>query len=199
MAGVADSWKTTNIAYKEGRLYRGAAVPGAGARPTLFSDGTLDATANPSALHMGATTGGSKLMVKSEQTKVYVDEFRAPIITNIDSVNMGISAELVGVTDMQLDAYLLPGVGTRATASGYDYVTVGIKAIAYDCVIEVFQLIEDTSKYGWFMLYNALNESGIEWAQSRKALGSMPVSFVGYEVTSRATTDTIGQFGKQIA
>lgn len=199
MAGVADSWKTTNIAYKEGRLYRGAAVPGAGARPTLYSDGTLDATANPSALHMGATKSGAKLMVKSEQTKVYVDEFRAPIITNIDSVNMGISAELVGVTDMQLAAYLLPGVGTRATASGYDYVSVGTKAIAYDAVIEVFQLIEDTSKYGWFMLYNALNESGVEWAQSRKEMGTTPVSFVGYELTSRATTDTIGQFGKQIA
>jgi hypothetical protein len=199
MAGVADSWKTTNIALKEGRLYRGAAVPGAGARPTLFSDGTLDATANASAVHMGATKGGAKLLVKSEQQKFSIDEFRAPIITNIDTVNMGISAELVGVTDMQLAAYLLPGVGTRATASGYDYVTVGIKPIAYDCVIEIFQLIEDTTKYGWFMLYNALNDSGIEWAQSRKELGFTPVSFVGYEVTSRATTDTIGQFGKQIA
>lgn len=199
MAGTADSWKTSNIAYKEGRLYRGCAVPGAGARPTLFSDGTPDATANPAALHMGATKSGAKLMVKSEQTKLFVDEFRAPIITNIDSVNMGISAELIGVTDMQLAAYLLPGVGTRATASGYDYVTVGIKAIAYDCVLEVFQLIEDTSKYGWFMLYNALNESGIEWAQARKEAGFTPVSFVGYELTSRASTDTLGQFGKQIA
>jgi hypothetical protein len=199
MAGVVDSWKTTNIALKESRLYRGAAVPGAGARPTLFTDGLLDATANPAALHMGATKGGAKLMAKSEQTKFYVDEFRAPIITNIENVEMGISAELVGVTDMQLAAYLLPGVGTRATGSGYDYVTVGIKPIAYDCIVSVYQLIEDTSKYGWFMLYNALNDAGVEWAQARKEFGSTPVSFVGYEVTSRATTDTIGQFGKQIA
>lgn len=198
MAGVVDTWKTTNIAYKEGRLYRGAAVPGAAARPTLFSDGLLDATANPAALHMGATKSGSKLMVKSSQSKQYVDEFRAPIITNIDSIEMGISAELVGVTDMQLAAYLLPGVGTRSTAAGYDYVTVGIKPIVYDCVVMVHQLIEDTTKYGWFMLYNALNDTGVEWAQSRKELAFNPVSFVGYEVTTRASTDTIGQFGKQI-
>lgn len=200
MAGTADSWKTTNIAAKEGKLYRGCAVPGAGARPSLdATTGTPDATANPNALHMGATKSGSKLMVKSTSGKYYVDEFRAPIITTIDEVNMGISAELVGVTDMQLAAYLLPGVGTRATASGYDYVTVGTKAIAYDCILETFQLIEDTTKYGWFMLYNAINDAGIEWAQARKELGFTPVSFVGYEVTSRAATDTLGQFGKQIA
>jgi hypothetical protein len=150
-------------------------------------------------LHMGATKEGSKLMVKSEMDKFYVDEFRAPIITNISTVNMGISAELVGVTDMQLAAYLLPGVGTRATASGYDYVTVGTKAIAYDCIVLTYALIEDTTKTGWFMLYNALNDTGIEWAQARKTFGGTPVSFVGYEVTSRATTDTIGQFGKTIA
>lgn len=199
MAGTADSWKTTNIALKEGKLYRGCAVPGAGARPTLHTDGTPESVANPTAVHMGATKAGSKLMVKSTSGKYFVDEFRAPIITSIDEVNMGISAELVGVTDMQLAAYLLPGVGTRSTASGYDYVTVGTKAIAYDCILETFQLIEDTSKWGWFMLYNAINDSGIEWAQARKELGFTPVSFVGYEVTSRATADTLGQFGKQIA
>lgn len=198
MAGTSDSWKTSNIAYKEGKLYRGCAVPAASARPTLHTDGTPDSTAHPNALHMGATKSGSKLMVKSTQNKVYVDEFRSPIITSIEEVNMGISAELIGVTDMQLAAYLLPGVGTRATASGYDYVTVGTKALAYDCVLLTFQLIEDTAKYGWFQLYNALNDTGIEWAQARKEVGFTPVSFVAYELTSRAAADTTGQFGKQI-
>lgn len=199
MAGTADAWKTTNVAQKEGRFYRGMAVPGAGARPTLYTDGTPDAAANPSAVHMGATKSGAKLMCKATYDKFSVDEFRAPIITNVAALEMGISAELVGVTDMILAAYLLPGVGTRATASGYDYTTIGIKAIAYDCVIDVYQLIEDVTKYGWFQLYNAINDSGVEWAQSRKELGFTPVSMVGYEVTTRASADTLGQFGKQIA
>lgn len=197
MADVADAWKTANIAQNHGRLYRTVAVPGAGARPTMGSvAGVLDSGV---AVHMGATKEGSKLMVKSELEKFYVDEFRGPIITNVQTVNMGISAELVGVTDMQLAAYLLPGVGTRATAAGYDYVTIGTKAIAYDCVVLTYALIEDTTKTGWFMLYNALNDAGIEWAQGRKVFGGAPVSFVGYELTSRATADTLGQFGKTIA
>lgn len=197
MADVTDAWKTSNIAQNYGRLYRSVAVPGAGARPTMGTvAGVLDSGV---AVHMGATREGSKLMVKSEMEKFYVDEFRAPIITNISTINMGISAELVGVTDMQLAAYLLPGVATRATAAGYDYMTIGSKAIAYDCIVLTYALIEDTTKTGWFMLYNALNDAGVEWAQSRKTLGGTPVSFVGYELTSRATTDTLGQVGKTIA
>ncbi len=197
MADVTDAWKTSNIAQNHGRLYRTVAVPGAGARPTMGSAvGVLDSGV---AVHMGATKDGARLMVKSELEKFYVDEFRGPIVTNVNTVNMGISAELVGVTDMQLSAYLMPGVGTRSTSAGYDYITIGTKAIAYDCVVLTFALIEDTTKTGWFMLYNALNDSGVEWAQSRKALGGIPVSFVGYELTSRATADTLGQIGKVIA
>lgn len=195
MADVTDAWKTTNVAQNYGRLYRSVAVPGAGARPTMGSVGVLDSGV---AIHMGATKAGAKLMAKASLTKHYVDEFRAPIITNVDTVEMGISAELVGVTDMQLAAYLLPGVGTRSTASGYDYVTVGSKAIAYDCCVLTYALIEDTTKTGWFMLYNCLNDTGVEWAQSRKELGGTSVSLVGYELTSRATADTLGQFGKTI-
>jgi hypothetical protein len=93
---------------------------------------------------------------------------------------------------------MLPGVGTRGTGAGYDYTSIGVKAIAYDCVINVFQLIEDVTKYGWFQLYSAINDSGVEWAQSRKELGFTPVNMVGFEVTTRASTDTLGQFGKQI-
>lgn len=198
MAATAESWKTTNIAQNPGRLWRGCAIPGGGSRPTLTS-GTPDDASNPNALHMGATKGGSRLMAKSELQNFTVDEFRAPIVTNVNTIAMGISAELVGVTDMQLMAYLLPGVGTRETGSGYDYVTVGSKAIAYDCVLLTFPLIEDKTRYGWFMLYSALNDSGVEWAISRTELGGVPVSLVGYEVTTRAAGDTLGQFGKAIA
>lgn len=199
MAGTTIAWRTSNVAQNYGWLWRLCAIPGAGARPTLHTDGSPDATAHPNAVHMGATKSGSKLMVKSTLDKFNVDEFRGPIITNISGVEIGISAELVGVTEEQLMAYLLPGVGTRATASGYDYVAIGAKAIVYDCILLTFPLIEDTAKFGWFQIYSGLNDSGVEWAQSRKELGFTPVSFVGYEVTSRAVTDTLGQFGKQIA
>lgn len=198
MAGTSDAWKTNLIVANAMRgLYRGCAVPGAGLRPTLHTDGSPDSTANPSALHMGATKEGAKVLVKPTFQGFGVDEFRSPIVRNLDAVEMGIGGELVGVTDMQLAAYLLPGVGSRSAASGYDYVTIGSKAIAYDCILGTWVLQEDASKYGWVQLYNAINDPGVEFAISRKTLGFTPVSFVATEVTSRAAADTLGQYGKQ--
>lgn len=198
MAGTATDWKTAKIAQNAGWLWRGLAVPGAGARLTLHTDGTPDSTASPNAKHLGATRAGAKLMIKSTLQNFNVDEFRAPIVTNLDTVAMGISGELVGVTDMELMAWLLPGVGTRSTASGYDQVTVGSKAIAYDSIALIFPLIEDTTDYGVFHIYNGLNDPGVEFAVSRKELGFTPFSIVGYEITSRATADTLGSYWKQI-
>lgn len=200
MAGTAPSWRTTALAQNPGQLWGSLAIPSAAANLTLFSDGTPDATANPTAFHYGATKAGSKLMIKSTQTKFYVDEFRGPIVTNIDSIEMGISAELVAVTDMDVVTKLLPGVGTYNTSAGvFKEVRVGIKAIAYESVALIFPLIENTAKFGIFNMYSALNDVGVEWAQSRKELGFMPVSFVGYEITTRAATDSLGNYWKQIA
>lgn len=199
MAGTTDTWRTTNLALKEGRLYRTVAVPGAAARPTLdATTGTPDAAANPSAIHMGATTGGVEFMCKSSMKKYTVDEFPSPIISNIESVEMGIKGNLVAVTDMIGVAAMLPGVATRSTSTGYDYMTIGTKAVAYDCFLDIYQLIEDSTKYGWFQIYNGLNDAGVGWTQKRTEMGSIPVNIVGFSVTSRATGDTVGQIGKQI-
>lgn len=200
MAGTAANWRSTALAQNQGQLWGSLAIPGAAARITLFSDGTPDATANPTAFHYGVTRAGSKLMIKSTQTKFYADEFRAPLLTNIDTIEMGISAELLAVTDMDVVTKLLPGVGTYATtASTFMEVRVGIKAITYESIALIFPLIENTAKYGIFNVYSALNDVGVEWSQSRKELGGMPVSFVGYEITTRAVTDTLGNYWKQIA
>jgi hypothetical protein len=200
MAGTATEWRTTALAQNAGQFWGSLAIPGAGARLTLHTDGTPESVANPTAFHYGATKAGSKLMIKSTQTKFYVDEFRAPIITNIDTIEMGISAELVAVTDHEVITKLLPGVGTYATtAATFEEVRVGIKAIAYECVALIFPLIENTTKFGVFNIYSSLNDTGVEWTQSRKELGFMPVSFVGYEITTRAATDTLGNYWKQIA
>lgn len=204
MAGTARSWRTTALAQNAGDLWGQLAVPSASARMTLTAPAsgtgkTPDATENTTAFHFGATKSGSKLMIKPSYDKFSVDEFKAPIVTNVGSLEMGISCELVAVTDMDVVKYMLPGVGTYATASGYKQVTIGALAIAYQCVALVFPLIEDTSKNGVFMIYNALNDSGVEWAQSRKELGFLPMSLVGFELTSRAATDTMGNYWKEIA
>jgi hypothetical protein len=114
---------TTAIAQNAGQLWGLLATPGAGARLTLDADGTPDATANATAFHYGATKAGAKLMAKGAFKKFSVDEFRAPIVTNVETVEAGISAELVGVTDMDVMKNLLPGIFTPANFVGYEITT----------------------------------------------------------------------------
>lgn len=198
VAGTAVSWRGTALAQNAGQLWGLLAVPGAGGRITLFTDGTPETTANPNAFHYGITKDGMKQSIKPKYTKYYADEFRGPLVTNVDSVDMMLAGSLMAVTDMDVIKNLLAGIGTYATSSGYKQVTVGTLAIAYQCLANIFPLIEDPTKWGVFNLYSTINESGIEWAQSRKAIGEMPVSFSGYEVTTRAASDTLGNYWKQI-
>lgn len=198
MAGTSDSWKTTAVANGYGRLYYNVALPSASARLTLdATTNTPDSTANPSAKHVGATEKGSKLMIKGNFKNFNVDEFLGPIMTNLESNGMGIATSLVGITDTLNATYALPGVGTRTTGSGYEQITVGNIAIAYVPWALIFPLIEDTTKVGVFHLYKALNDAGMEWQQSRTDLGFTPLNLVAYEISSRATADTMGSFWKQ--
>ncbi len=197
MAGTAVSWKGTALAAKDGQLWGQLAIPGAGARITLHTDGTPESVANPTAFHFGVTKAGAKLSIKVGYQKFYADEFRGPLITNVDKVDMMIAASLLAVTDLDVVKNILAGVGTYSTSSGYKQVTIGSLAIAYQCVACIFPLIEDTTKWGVFNVYSSINESGVEWDQGRVVMGEMPVSFAGYEVTTRAAADTLGNYWKQ--
>lgn len=204
-SATAKNWRTTAQTYNPGNFWGNLAVPGAGARLRLhIADGTPDATANASAFHYGATKGGSKLMIKSTFTDLRVDEFRGPVSTTIDTVEMGISAELIATTDLVMMNKLLPGVGTYATGASsgddaaYTEIRVGVTSLSYQSCALIFALIEDSTKWGVFNLYNALNNAGVEWAATRKEAGFTPISFVGYELTSRAATDTLGCYWKTL-
>jgi hypothetical protein len=205
-SATAKSWRTTALAQNAGNLWGSLAIPAGGSRLLIHAaDGTPDATANATAFHFGATDKGAKLMIKSSMDKFFVDEFRGPVATNIGSIEMGISASLVAITDMDVMTHLLPGVGTYSTAAvsgdyfAHKIINVGIKAITYQSVACIFPLIEDTTKWGIFNIYSALSDSGVEWEQSRTTRGSTPANFMGFEITSRAATDTLGAYFKQIA
>jgi hypothetical protein len=199
MPGTAVSWKGAALAQNAGQLWGQLAIPGAAARITLHTDGTPESVANPNAFHYGVTKAGSKLSVKAAYTKYYADEFRGPLVTSVDKVDMMIAASLLAVTDMDVVKNLLAGVGTYSTAAGYKQVTIGTLAIVYQSIACIFPLIEDATKWGIFNIYSGINESGIEWDQGRTVMGEMPVQFSAYEITTRAAADTLGNFWKQIA
>ena len=192
------NWRISNMSALPGQLWIKGATPGAGALFTLHTDGTPDATLNTAVQHLGATKAGAKVMVKGTIDKISVDEFRSPVISTVGGSEMGISAELAAVNDTNVLTWMLPGIATRSiTAATSEQVKIGITAIVYTSAIHIFPLQADQTKYGYFHIYNGLNDTGVAWAISRKEAGFTPISIVGFELTTRAATDTMGCIFKQ--
>lgn len=199
MAGTATNWNVAAIAQNQGQLWANLAIPAAGARLTLHTDGTPDSTANPNAKHLGMTREGAQFMVKPKFDQYYADEFVQPIKTGLSEQEMMITAELLQVTDTALLELLTPGVGTKTTGTGYEQVTFGQRPIVYSSVAVIFPTEADPTKFAIFQLYKAINEGGIDMKIGRKTLSGIPVSFRGFDIPTRAIADTAGSFWKQVA
>lgn len=204
-AATAKNWRVAASSLNPANVWGELAIPGAAARHRIHeADGTPDATANASAFHFGFTKGGVDLMVAPTFDKYKADEFRGPIITNISDLQMGIAGEFGAITDLVAMTKLLSGVATYATGAlsgddaAYTEMRIGTKAITYQSLAAIFELRETAGEWGIFHLYSALNDSGIKWKQSRTEQGFTPFNFVGFEITTRALTDTMGNVWKTV-
>lgn len=200
MAGTAVNWRGTELAVYEGQLWGQLAIPSASARLTLHTDWTPESVANPNAFHYGHTKDGVKARIKASYIDHYADESPSPLVSFVDKVDMGIAGALLAVTDMDVIKNLLAGVGTYATGSGYKQVTIGDFAIAYQSIACIFPLHSASSAYyGIFHCYSSFNKVGVEFDVARTKMGELPIDFMGYGITTRASTDTTGNYWKQIA
>lgn len=189
----------TQITNQHGWFWYDTATPGAGARLTLFSDGTPDATANPNAKHLGHTTEGWEMTAQKTSEDQTFDETPVAIDTVITDLPVGLAANLGQTQDISgVLRYLVSGFGTYSTAAGYEQITIGVIPITYAGVALIFPTKADPTKFMTYNLYKALNDSGLANQIRRRGLGNNPVAFKGFAITSRAAADQVGNFWKQI-
>ncbi len=194
------NWRIAYMSALPGQFWVKMATPGANALASIHTDGTPDATLNTTAQHLGGTEAGSKVMVKPTFQNFEIDEFRNPVITTIGGMQMGISANLAAVNDTNLLAWLLNGIGTRTVTSNVtEQIKIGITALTYYSCVLIFPLQLDQTKFGIFHVYNGLNNAGVEWDVTRKKAGFTPINLLGFELTTRAVTDTMGAIWTQNA
>lgn len=193
--------KSYNVAYAEigpGDIWLNHALPGAGARITLHTDGTPESVANPSAVHLGMTTDGAKLIYTPNITEFESDEQTAPIIVQNVKEVLGIQGNMVQVLDTALLAYLIPG-GTRSTGSGYEEIAIGGKqTVSTFTVSYIAPIYADVTKFLVLTLYKAWDKAGIAMDVSRKKLSSVAFDFQGQAIATRAVGDQVGKLWKSI-
>lgn len=200
MAGTADNFVTTDVAIGPCKLYAELAIPGAGGRLILASDGTPDATQNPSAVHLGMTEAGCAWSVKPTLTPFFADEFQDAIITRVTGNEIVLSGNLLQVMNMSI-ADILTQNATRSDLAGTQGVSLGTNPTPQYTSVAAIWAIEGSSPtvYGVFHLYKAFNDQGLAAQLTAKKLGTTPFAFRGVAITTRAIGDTTGRFFKQLA
>lgn len=200
MAGTADNWLVTDVARGPGKLYAGLAIPGAGGRLILYSDGTPDATQNPSAVHLGMTEEGTSWSVKPTITDYHADEFQDPIISTVTGNEIAMTGSLLQIMNIPIADILLQNA-TRSDLAGTQGITIGtVDVLQYTSVACIWPIEESSGPtvYGVFHLYRCFNDQGLAAQITSKKLGATPFAFRGIAITTRAKTDTTGRFYRQL-
>jgi hypothetical protein len=179
--------------WNAGQVWTGLSIPGAGAGPTLATDGTPDATANPNAKHIGMTDKGTKCTYSFTKKDAMDDEHTGPHATRIVQEVMTIEGAWKQVLDAALLAKISVG-GNNASITGGNVVQFGGKQQpTADCIAVIAPRSDNAAKFVCFMLYSCYNESGVQLSNTKEDETSSPFKFTALAVQSRAVGDQLGQ------
>ncbi|MFZ9311172.1 MAG: hypothetical protein ACO24O_06700 [Arenimonas sp.] len=203
MAGTTKSYDATKILLGPGDLYLNVAVPSAGSRMTVDTTSSVhtpDATANPSAVHLGMTKGGTIVTYKPTVQDFESDEQTAPYSSRIISEEFTIEGEMLqGLNTTLLDKLTVGG--TLATGSGYEEIAIGgLSAVAtYSVALIVPDITTPGTYFTVVQIYKAYNADGWKFGVTRKEPGSFAFKYSGLAVTTRTAGDQIGKVWKKVA
>jgi hypothetical protein len=200
MAGTATRYQTNTIrAGSIGQLWTGVAVPGANGRLTLDVNGTPDSAANPTAIHLGHTDAGTKILMNMTITDHFVDEVPYPVKSSFDVTSFEISGSLVQIFDEEVLKALTENFATYSTAAGYKQFQIGTKAsLAYRTITLIAPTPMDPTKFFVAQAYSAMNTTGLDVTYDRKGRTMTPFNFRAYALTARAPEDQLGNYWWQI-
>lgn len=200
MPNSPTNFNTTTInAGNAGQLWANVAIPAAGGKIVLGTDGTPETVANPGAIHIGMSTGGATLSLKGSTEDFFADELANPIFSLNTASDASIAFNALQVLDMPVMRLLSPYTGTTFTGTGYDGMTFGQKSLIYTSLAYIFPVQGSSTQFAVWHLYRTINTEGIGFTVTRKGMSETAATFKGYDVTGRATTDTLGSYWKMIA
>jgi hypothetical protein len=200
MAGTATNYDSEKILVDRiAQIWVNVAIPSGGARLTLDTDGTPDATANPSAQHLGLTKEGAVITIVGSLTKHFADELETPVKATTDTTEMMFEGTFLQVADLKVLESVTQTIGTKVTASGIESFTIGRKTLTYTPVALIWPTAADATKFHVAQMYAGINEAGLSHSISRKGMAEIPFKFVAYGIASRAAADRVGNYWRQVA
>lgn len=201
MAATARTYTVGDITHGPVDFWLSVAAPGAAALATIdvtAGVATPESVANPSAYHLGLTTGGAELLYKPTTQNVMADEITAPYRTILEAEEVVISAKGVLQAGQNLTRASKLMVGATLSAPGTgDKIEIGGKqTVTYYTVMALWMQADSATKYNYWLLYKAFNNAGLSMALNRKADAASDVAFQAFADPSRGALDQMCQIFK---
>lgn len=202
MAGTALNYLSSEVTKGPVNFFLDVAVPGAAAESVIDSTSnvhTPDATANPSAVHLGMTQGGLDVLYRPSTEHSESDELTSPYRAILTAEEVVLSPkgmlQLVGGgSRLNLASKLMLGA-SLTTPSGKKKITVGgLATVTYRAVMAIWAEAEDPTKYEYILLYRSFNDAGLAFTLSRKTDAASDLAFRGFSDASRALGDQVAQW-----
>jgi len=191
MAGTAKAYTAAKTISGPVDIWFDVGLPGAGASPTLHTDGTPDATASPTAVHAGMLKKGGGVAVAAELQEKTSDNLTAPYEVTLLTATMSIKGDMLQLADAALLVQITPGA-TSATDTGKTGITLGaITSPNYTVCLAVWAK-KDPTKFMAAIIYNAYQANGFDMTLNRTEDSVAEVEFKSVAVTTRATADQVG-------
>ena len=192
MAGTVKTYDNTKTIWKACDIWFDCSIPAAAAKPTLATDGTPDATANPTAKHAGYLRGGTKAMYKWEKKDARDDQHTAPHRSKRTGEEMRVESRWLQVLDATLLNLLASG-GTLSTVSDGKLVEFGgNRTITTTCVYVIGERVDSPGKYICFVIFAAISTEGVEFTFSEEDENDSPLGLTGQVIASRADGKQLG-------
>lgn len=192
MAGTAKNYDAAVTVSGPVDIWLENAVPGAGAAPTLHTDGTPESVANPNAVHVGMLKTGGGFNIEAELQERRSDNLNAPYEVRVLEASMVITGDMLQF-DAELLSYITPGATIDGSPpTGKTGITIGdVTAVNSSCTMAIWER-KTAGKYYNAVIYDAYQAAGFELALNRNEDGAAEVEFRSLAVSSRASVDTVG-------
>jgi hypothetical protein len=194
MAGVADGWAIGELHRGFAKMVIKLAIPAVdGVMAIDFATKMPDATANPSAIHIGYTNEGWDFATTPTFDAIRVDEEEDAVSDFITENEATFSGAMRQVRNLSKLSSMLPGsvyTAPAGTPTQIEKVTGGgLQTFDYFCAAAIFPDDDDDAVVWWIMLYRCLNRGGLTIGLGRTKDAAATVTLTGRAVSGRTAGD----------
>lgn len=194
MAGTAKNLTNTHTIWNPCDIWTGCSAPAPGSKPTLHTDGTPDATANPTAKHGGILKGNVKWSYKSTYREATSHQLTAPHRRRRSAETVRAEGQWAKVLDTDILDAFVDGV-TVSTVSGGKLVEGGGKRdISSTCAYLIAERVDSPGKYLCLVILDGVFTEGLEITFDQENENGSPFGISGNAVPSRADGKNLFMF-----